>query len=76
MLWKMKYSDFNVRSDIEYGKEKIMKKALQTFQRFPYLTGDLYKIIDYEKIYVASYEFDLKKWNAGGEASLKKVMRT
>lgn len=73
MLWKMKYSHYSVEPDLEYGKEKILKKALHTLQRFPYLKGDLYKYRGHDAIFVESYEFDVKKWNAGGEASLKKV---
>lgn len=69
----MEYSHYSVEPDLKYGKEKILEKALHTLQRFPYLKGDLYKFKGDDKIYVASYEFDVKGWNRGKKASLKVV---
>ena len=74
MFWKVEYSHYIVEAETATGKDNILKKTLKTLQRFPYLSANLYKFRGDEKIFVDTYEFDVKGWNAGKPAALKKVI--
>lgn len=73
MFWKAEYGDYNITDDVASGKNQILKKVLNTLERSPYTTADLYKYRDEERIFVETYEYDIQAWNNEGTRKLKLI---
>jgi len=73
VLWRISYNEPGVEQDTVEGKEKAFKSAKATLLRFPYAMAFLHKFKGNEKIYVATYELDLKAYEKG-TVRLKKIM--